>query len=226
MLASDVMDKVASVCLNDSQKSVYTYDKQLPLLQTAFSELGKQCRMNGVEATNARSAIVEITTAMTDWGGSSGPALPTDLISIQWMGERDFGSTDDFIEMKRCNFLPNTQIKTTELIWWSWIGQVVKFIGANTNRDVRMDYIADNLAAITSAGSSITLKDCDVFLQYRTAALCARFIGENPTRADQLDGDALMALDIFLGVNTKDRQVMPVRRRPFMASYKSRGTVY
>lgn len=223
MIASDVMDKVASVCLNDSSKSVYTYDKQLPLLQVAYSELGKFYRQNNLAMTNELSTIVEITTSMRDWGGTTGPALPTDLISIQKIGERDFGSTEDFIEMKRCEFLPMTQILTNQLIFWAWQGQVVKFLGANTNRDVQMQYIGDSFSAITSAGSTINVKDCDNFLMFRTAGLCARFIGENPTRADALDVDATVALDQLLNMGTKERQVMPVRRRPFMANYKSIG---
>ena len=60
---------------------------------------------------------------------------------------------------------------------------------------------------------------------YRTAALCSSFIGENQSRADQLNIAASLAIDRMIEVNVKGGQGIVVRRRPFMAAYKSRGYI-
>jgi hypothetical protein len=61
-------------------------------------------------------------------------------------------------------------------------------------------------------------------LAFKTASLCARFIGENPTRADSLQIEANTAYEYFLAILIKENQVNSSRRRPFMASYKIRGS--
>lgn len=39
--AADVMDRVASVCLNDPNKGTYSYTVQLPFLKAAWEELAQ-----------------------------------------------------------------------------------------------------------------------------------------------------------------------------------------
>ena len=222
--SGSIMDRAASL-LNDTAKSIFTYTVQLPYINAAQDELQETLEENNVPITNEKSSIIVVTTAMTDIGGATGPALPTDLIEVQGAYERLSGSTEDFQIMARCDFLPPFTVLTESLIYWTWQQQIMYFLGATTNRDVRLDYIAAVMPVLTSTTGTdnIALFNAKSFLAYRTAALCAEFIGENNSRAQELNTYAQMALDRFLAINTKGRQATPVRRRPFMAAAKVRS---
>jgi hypothetical protein len=222
MIAGDVMDR-AAILLNDTAKSIFTYTIQIPYVNVALDELQETMELNNIPMTNELSAVIPITTVMTDIGGTTGPALPIDLIEIQGLYERLTGTVDSFLEMTRAEFLPLISVLTSSLIYWSWIGQTIQFIGANTNRDVKIKYIGARLAAVTLSTTPITMFNSKSFLSYRTAALCAEFMGENPTRALELNNYAVMAMDRLLGINTKGKQAIAARHRPFMAGYKARG---
>ena len=222
MLASEVMTNAAAL-LNDTALTNFTYSAQLPFLNMALNELRETLELNNIPVTNAISSIIPVTTAMFDIGGSTGPALPTGLIEIQRLYERQTGTSDTFIPMTRVEFLPLVAVLTNSLGYWTWQGEVIRFIGSNSNRDVKIEYIATVISPVTSSASSITLINAASFLGYRTAALCAEFIGENPARASELNTYAGMAADRFLGINVKGAQEMSTRRKPFMAAYKTRG---
>lgn len=222
ILASDVMDLSASL-LNDTGKSTYTYAVQLPYLKTAYAELGEVLESNNVPMTNEQSAVFVITTTMSDIGGGTGPALPADLIDIQSCFERDGGSQQDFTEMTRLTYLPPLVNKTQSLIYFVWQQQIIKFLGATTLRDVRLNYIGAVLVPLVDQTSVISLFNAKTFLAYRTAALCSEYIGENPTRAGALNKDGQDGLDRVLNIATKGQQAIVTRRRPFMARYKVKG---
>jgi len=222
MLASEVMDSSA-VLLNDFSKTIFPYQFQTPYLNIALAELDEIMEANNVPTSNQVSAALVITTAMTDIGGLTGPALPTDLVEIQSLSERQTGTTDDFIQMVRFEFLPLTDVITESLIYWAWINETIQFIGATTSRDVKIDYVKRTITPITSETDTITVLNCKTFLSYRTAALCASFIGENPARSEELNVFAEGAITRFVSINTKGRQSIFTRRRPFRAGYKSVG---
>jgi hypothetical protein len=222
--SGSVMDRSASL-LNDTAKSIFTYVVQLPYLNMAQDELSEVLEQNNVPATNEKSSILVVTTAMTDIGGLTGPALPSDLIEVRGAYERLSGSSEDFQIMSRVDFLPPFTQLTESLIYWTWQQQIIYFLGATSARDVRLDYLAVVMPTLssTTGTDNITLFNAKSFLSYRTAALCAEFVGENTSRAQELNEFAQMALDRFLSINTKGRQSSPVRRRPFMASAKVRS---
>lgn len=222
ILASVVMDAAANL-MNDSAKSVYSYAVQVPYLNIALSELKEEMEANNVPFTNKTSAAIIIAAGVTSITVATTPALPTDLIEIQSLWERLSGTTNDYEPMSRAEFLPLTAVQSTSLMEWSWEGQSIKFIGATTIRDVIIEYIADTLAAVVDGTTSIALFNCKTYLTYKTAALCARYIGEDTPRADVLEKEAVIALDRFGIINVKGRQEFSTRRRPFRSSFKNRG---
>jgi len=209
--------------LNDSAKTIFTYVAQIPYLNIALAELDEIMEANNIPTSNQVSTALTITTAMTNIGGSGGPALPTDLIEIQSLNERLTGTTDDYTQMVRVEFLPLTVIKTESLIYWAWINQIIEFIGATTSRQVKVQYVKKSVAVVTTSSDTLTILNSKTFLSYRTAALCARYIGENPTRSDELNTFAEGAITRFVSISTKGRQSIFTRRRPFRAAYKSTG---
>jgi hypothetical protein len=225
MTAADVMDRAASL-LNDTAKTEFTYTAQIPYLNAAMDELQETFEQNNIAATNKVSAVLAIVAGVVTVDLSTTPALPSDLIEIQQLSERPTGTTNDFVPMTRTEFLPLTSVLTNQLIYWAWIEEKIKFIGANADVDVKIEYIKSLFTAITTSTTAITLINSKSFLAYRTAGLCAEFIGENPTRAGELNAFASLALDRTLGINVKGGQGIGARRRPFNASYRARSSMF
>jgi len=220
---ADILD-TSAVLLNDAAKSQYTYAVQLPYYNMAQRDLEKKMELNNVPITNEvapTTLIVAVGVTALDF--TTTPALPSDLIEIQQINERLNGSSEDYLPMTRREFLPPLVEQIESLLWWTWQNQQVRFLGATTARQLQLQYIANRLPKVTSTATSIALINAQSFLEYRTAALCAEFVGENPTRATSLNGNAAIAMDDFLGISIKGRQAIATRRRPFMAAYKNRG---
>lgn len=220
-----VLDR-ARFFLNDVNATLFTNDNLLFPFGVAYDDLKEELYDNNIQITSEVSKEYTITTAMKDIGGNTGPALPTNLVVPVTLWERLDGSNDDFTMMSQCRRLPKTDVITGYLQYWAYERQIIKFLGANTNRNVKVDYTGDTLTFITSVNSRINLFNAKSFLSYRTAGLAAQFYGENDTRADTLNGNATLALDKLLNTDIKNQQSMPVRRKPFMANYKRTGGPY
>ena len=225
------MDKAASL-MNDTAKTTYTYVAQLPYLNMAFDELQELFELNNIPITNQTTSppiTVPVGTvvigSVSGIGISGAPNYPADLIDIQGVYERLSGSNDPFVPMHQREFLPHAldNIPTESLDYWVWQTQQIKFIGALTPRQVTIDYIAAIFVDELTDATVIGIINAKTFLYYRTAALCAQFISENPTRADQLNTFAILALDRVTGISVKGKQSIMTRRRPFMSAYKRRS---
>jgi hypothetical protein len=221
VIVKDVLDLSANY-LNDAGLSQYTYVAQLPFFNEAQDKLSQLMESNNVPATNKRTTTLTVAPLVTVIDFTTSPPLPSDLIEIQQISERTNGTVVNYIPMTRKEFLPPFVEQIDSLIWWSWLNQQLVFIGATLPVQLMFDYIATVLPAATSTTSPITLINAKSYLACKTAALCAEFLGENKTRADELNEDAEIAGNIFLNINTKGRQAIATRRRPFMAAYKGR----
>lgn len=223
--AASVMDRSAAL-LNNVALTVYSYTVQLPYLNIAYDELKEELEEDNVPMTNAVSANITVAAGANSFlSYSSVPPYPADLIDIRDIWERPSGTNNQFVLMHSVDFLPKAQALTAYLQWYTWQGQVIRFIGATGAVEVQLNYIADNLPALATSLDTIALFNAKSFLQYRNAALCAEFVGENKTRADSLNAYALMALERLLNISAKGRQKIATRRRPFMASYRQRGII-
>ena len=234
-MVSDVMDLVAPL-LNDNAKQKFTYQAQLPYFNIALQELQLALEVNEIGVTELTVANLHVvagqTTAITA-NNTTTPNYPTDLIDIQQLWERLWGSNDPFVPMFKRDYLPHylDNINTDTIVYWTWLNQEIQFISPTTDREIKMDYIRQYFANIVSTTTAtIDVMNSRTFLMYRTAALCARFVGENPTRADALDMVAGNvdtgggALGVLINLNVKSKQDVQTRRKPFMAGYKQRST--
>ena len=225
--AGDVMN-IAAALLNDPARTVYTYAAQLPYLQMAAQELEEYFEQNNIPVTNDSSAVIEVDSGITQIGFEDYTPppnnLPNDLVEIRqlWYSPR---GQDQWLPMTKRDYLPHyleTSVMNA-LTYYTWNDQMIEFLPSDTDNDIKIDYIKPIFPEIVDENTILGLINGKTFLEYRTAGLCARFVGENPTRATELDGDALMASDRATGIGTKGRQSIPVRRRPFRASFKRRG---
>lgn len=225
VLVREILDQSAAL-LNDTGKQIYTYAAQTPLFKLAYNELEELLQQNGISITNeTTSPNFTIPVGTIDIGGPTGPALPLDLIEIYQMFERTSGSSESFVPMTRQDFLPSPVVATTTLSFWQFNDQYVKFIsvGATSIREVKMNYVAANFPTIVDEQTNVPAFNSKTFLAYRTAGLCAYYIGENESRAGNLNAECQLAVERLLAINIKAYQSMPARRLPFRARWKARG---
>jgi hypothetical protein len=226
LTAATVMDKSA-VYLNDPSKTRYTYEKQIPFLNGALQELQEFFELNEVPVTATVSAVIQVDAGVDYIGFSNtDPKLPDDLIepSVLWERTRDI---DPYVPMTAVDVLPRYMegIEISQFIYYVWQTQRIKFFASNADNDIKMDYIRNLFTPVTKSADSIFIINAQSFLEFRNAGLCARFLGENPSRADSLDNDASLSLDRALGISTKGRQNITTRHRPFRAGFKRRANV-
>lgn len=226
LTAGEVMDRSAAL-MNDPDLTDYTYEAQLPYLNMAIDELIEMMEESNNSPSNKTSDVIEIAVGeyqITPAESATTPHYPEDLVEIQEVRERLSGTTDPFVLMTRRESITEFPA-TSALVYWTWENQIIKFNpnGATTDRDIQLFYIAKNLTNAENENSIIGMINAKSFLTYKTAALCAQFIGENESRAALLDGKAEKAAERLMNLDNKGRQQMVTRRRPFRASYKARG---
>lgn len=220
-----VMDAAASL-LNDTAKALFPYAKQLPYLNVALEELQNEYEQNDVPVADTYTTNpITVPANTTVVGFNTVPALPPDLIEIQYLWERTQG-INPFVPVQRVNVLPRWDegAQTPQLIWFTWESNAINFLPANGNNDIKIDYLRSLFIPFnkTDGTDIIAVINAKNFLSFRTAALCAEFIGENKTRADSLNTQATNSMDMALGTATKSRQGIMIRRRPFRSGFKRR----
>jgi hypothetical protein len=219
-----IMDMVASL-QNDTARTVYTDAACLPYLNMALDELQELFELNDIPTTHETSAILVCPIGTTAIGFTGGPPiLPANLIELKQVWESDTGQ-NRWIPVNPMGFLPhyleNTNISQFQL--YAWLDQEIHVLPANTIRDLKLDYIKSIFATpilIGAVATNLPIINSKSYLGYRTAALCSFFIGENETRAVELNLQAERSLDRVLGIGTKGKQGIAIRRRPFRAGFK------
>ena len=224
MLASAVITRVAAL-MNDSAQTEYTNAVVVPYLNMAMEELQEIFEQNNIPVTNEVSAAITVPIGTTEVGFTTTPALPADLIEIRRLWERTTG-IDPYTPMQKVETISHNleATETSHFGIWAWQDEKIIVLSSTAAIDLRIDYIKSIFTEVTDAtGQAITIKNTTTWLQYMTAALCAQFIAENPTRAQVLGVKADEALDRTLGISTKGRQSIITRKQPFRARWKSRG---
>lgn len=225
------MDISASL-LNDTAKSVYTYAAQSPYLRISLQELREYFELNNIAVTQEVSAVITLNSGVTTIeynaaGTPTNPKLPDDMVEPAQLWERA-QNIDPYIPMTKRDYLPHylEGIQTNQFIYYVWENQMIKVLPANQINDIKIDYIRQmfpDAGATIDENTQINVINCQTFLEYRTASLCAEFIERNKTSADSLGAYAVLALDRATGIGVKGKQNIFTRRRPFRAGYKKRG---
>lgn len=211
---SSVLDR-AAFFLNDVNRAYFTNSVLIDPFVAAYDDLREALMDNNVALLDSTSEEYTIALGVTNIGGPGGPPLPTDFIAPYAVWERLAGSTNDYDILEKRQFLPKTSVLTNALTYWAYSKQIIKFIGANTPRNVKIDYIANNLSIAEDPEEMINVFIAKSFLSYRTAALAAEYLGENPDRATTLNGNASRSIETIINTDVKNRQNIQTIRRPF-----------
>lgn len=222
--AATIMNASAAM-LNDVNKQVYSFTAQIPYLNIALQELQEIYEENEVPVTTTESAVMAVPAGTTSIGfASSGLKLPSDLIEPTMLWER-LANTNPYSPMTKVDILPLTQagILVNQFVIYTWESQEIRVQASDQANDIKMNYIKLLFTPITASTDNISVINVSTFLEFRTASLCAEFIGENKSRGDSLNMDAINALDRALGISSKSRQNIMTRRQPFRSGYKQRS---
>lgn len=221
VLASTVMTTAAAT-LNDAAMQVYNYAAQLPFLKMAIQELREHLELNGASVVSERSALITVPIGTTVVGFYTVPPLPPDLVEINQLWESSTGLAQWAPMTLQDKVSVNYTTGMSYFGIWAWRDNEIQLPPATGIMDIKLDYVKSLLPAVIDQNTIIGVINSDLFLTFRTAALCAEFIGENKTRADELNGHAQLSLDRVMGIENKNKQVIFTRHRPFRAAYKGR----
>ena len=206
-LSSDVFTRTRAV-LNDSAIDLYTDDALLPYLQIANDDLSDELVDNGSTVQKEVTADIPLGSGVTQ------PAIPSNMIVPIEMYEKDQGQDDSYYRyMRQRDILPNTT-PANELGVWAWREQTIVLIGSLLNKVLRVRYYR-LVTSIVGPNSSIELTHALNYLAYHTAALASEHIGQNRTKAIDLESEAIRKLNKLLKKEVKQSQGNPTRRRPF-----------
>ena len=216
--AGDVMDGAASL-MNDTAKTLYTYQVQIPYLKMAQQELEQQLNLNGMPLNLISEYIVTVLA------GEIALTLPTSFFLPISLQERPTGSTkdSDFLLMKEVPNVYDLRLDpVSTLIYWDFRHNCINFVGSTVNRTVRLSYWR-TLTEIVDEGSLELQAGANNYLKYKTAELLSKYSAANLDRAAALATDAAMALDLLLSVLVKNLQGNSVRRRRFRRAGTTSG---
>ena len=217
--------------MNDTGQQQYTNTACLPYFNLALDELQELYELNDIPITNETSKAIKIKSGIDRLGIDTVPALPSDFIELQQLWESPTG-LNNWTPVVKKEFIPHYLEDNTTIsmfLIYAWEGGRINLVPANADIDLKLDYIAsifNTPILIKDINVNLPFTNVKTYLEYKTAALCSMFVGENPTRAMALDALTGTALSRALGIPVKGMQSIITRRRPFRASFKRRGTSY
>jgi hypothetical protein len=214
---SQVIDafKTARTLLDDDLALNWNDPVLMPKLVQAHGEMIAKLILNGQAPVRENTALINLTIGALSLGISQ----PMDLIKPIKMDEGIIG--DDIsnqIPMEKVDFFPNLDQEDT-LRYWAFNKNLITFMGSTAARQVRLYYIGEPVAP-SYVTDTLYIPMSEIFLGPRIAALCV--IKKDPALYQACDQIAQDGLSKIVRTYVKGDQNLPVRRRPFSFSVKSR----
>lgn len=207
-LASDAITEATEVFLNDPSKTRFTDTIMLPYVKRAHRELQLRYHNVGIALLDEISSVITVASGVLDLGANQ----PSDLVEPRFMEERAAGETT-FIDMIQKPWEPD-EAQTSHLRFWVWREELIQLVGATAAREVRLRYLK-SLSAITSANSPLGVLNGLGYISARSAALAAKFNGQNLELGQSIDIEAGAFLSELLRRGTKTNQGYGTRRKSF-----------
>ncbi len=215
--------------LNDSDQNLFTNARMLPYLNQALRDLQERYELYDIPVTHETSDVINIPAGtagtVTSLGFTNpGPKLPIGPIEIKqvWESPED---QEIWTPMSPRDFIPQQSLSAQipQFLIYVWENDELRLMSASQDNDIKIDYIKSLFTPVSDVESDLGIKfdKCYSYLAYRTAALSAFYIGENPNRAIALNADAEKAMDMALGTAIKGQQKIPTRRLPFRFGFKN-----
>ena len=207
--AEEVMQRVASVFLNDPSQSFWTDANIIPSLKYANDELGNLLTNHGISVQKDVSVPTDV-----DAGALELPSYPTDFFLPLELRERRRGATENlWFRIDEVQWIDPDLDSFDSITQWAYRNQKVYINPPTSDREILLRYLR-NIIAIVDENTNIEIDRSVNFLASRTAELCARFKGRNPTKADEIKHYEVGPSQHLL-LNSFVRNSQKVRRRPY-----------
>lgn len=208
--------------LNDPLGNVFTFSLLVPHMQNAHRDLQLALYVNGLPIIRNVSQIIPVPATAGPFSlGADLGLLPFDLIQpiADWaIKERYAGtSVENFVDMTSVDFLP-AEDPGVELVYYSWSGGDLNFIGCTTAREIYIRYLA-GLPLPYADSDPLGFTFAETFLGPMTAAYQVKSLG-NQAQFEDLKRIADINLDTIIRANVRGDQ-RPSRRR----GYQRRGRI-
>ena len=208
IIVSDVIEEAQKVYLNDPSGTRFSSTVLLPFVRTAHRMLETELIENNVQTLNEVAETLTLAAGETEYY-----PLPEDFLFPIKVEERLSGSTDQFTPMMERPWTPN-QEQSDKLKYWIYRREKILFLGATTDREVRLFYQC-SFTPVEAVEDSV-YKNAYDYLITGTAALAHKFISQNDSLAADCNTLAERELASLINTMTKKKQAMPVRKRPYL----------
>lgn len=206
--AASVLAEAQSTYLNDPSAALFTNTLLTPFLKTAYEHFRNECAQNGI-SQEYRQATATIAIGATTYG-----TLPTDFLLPIYLEERTSGSSDLYIPMQEVRFLPEVR-QSTNLVYWSFFDNNIKFVGSTQANQVRLTYFWDFSPDTVDATTVDLRANGRSYLAAKVAALAHKFISQNDSQSQAADSIAEVQLMKIIAILVRDRMGVPGRQIPF-----------
>ncbi len=204
----------ARTLLNDDTAVQFPDPVLIPKAQIAHQELQTalwDCGSPIIRKTTSPGLLVTSNqTSLTAQGN-----MPTDLL-VPFSLSEGVGATGPWVPMTEVYFISQLQNQNppvtpsaTALIWWSWIGDDIVFLGCTINRYIQISY-RRAIPIPAAAGDSLGFPYAEQYLAPRIAALTGGSVG-NP---DSLKMATDMAMANLAKVIAANRGSQMPRSKP------------
>jgi hypothetical protein len=202
---ADVLTETRSHLMDDVG-TVWSDARLLPKFRAAYRDLILELELNDIPVTHKVSTTILLPAGTKSY-------TITDIAEPEFLWERVPGtSEDDWVDMNECDALPMREPQP-ELLDWAWIGGVITFVGATTDREIKVEYNAISYLP-TNVNDPIIIPFSESFLALKTAMYAS--VGPRGSRDVSLFGGlAETALEKLIAFNVTGKQGVPVRRQGY-----------
>jgi len=198
----------ARAYLNDTNGITWTDHVLMPLLQEAHGEMIQELQRYNISVILNQSTVIFVPAFSTNLGTNQ----PEGLVEPISIDERVPGQDQDaFMPMARVTFIP-LEDQDDVLTYWAWLGQVITFLGATTNREILLRY-KGTLATPRLATDPLGFIFAERFIGARIASIAKESVGQDGSNLQNL---ADLNLHKIMQSNIVNDQ-RPTRRRPYRA---------
>ena len=203
---ADVLLSARGVYLNDPAGVRLSDAKLIPALKIAQGMLETALEENSVQCKNKEHGPIKIVA------GATNLPLPADFVWPVKLEERIADSSDLYVPMAQRRWVPQ-EVQGDTLKYWIWNNDKIQFLGATTDRDVKLYY--QGLFPALNVTTDGVYNYASEYYAAKLAWFVHTFIEQSPTLAVECNAIAESHLDQIIRIMVKKGQSMPVRRRPF-----------
>jgi hypothetical protein len=190
--------------LGDPDQRKYTNGVLLPHLNSACEDLERDLTVIGDVEFKMQAKIV-IPAGTKILGATTTPALPADLLTVEWIRERQNGTTDRFIEMKEVVDLDDSIPQTDSLGVWEMRDDSVYFVGATVAVEITVGYWR-TLSALSKMSDAINIERAGEVLALRVAFWAAG-ASDDYNKAAWIDAQYRLAKGGLETLHVKENQI-------------------